>query len=166
MVRIKIVIILFSLAFFLHSSANAQTYRTALGARLGHPLSASYKTFLAASSNAIEVHVGTWGYSRYRRMNASVGYQVHRPIPDLEGLMWYFGAGGSVFFWNWKGDHGEGELNTSFGIQGYLGLDYAFSDAPINISVDWVPLFFVNGYGNGFSGTFGAVGVRYILARG
>jgi len=108
-----------------------------------------------------------WGYGRW--VNLSVGYQVHKPldIDGLEGLHWYFGGGGSVYFWTYDNafvfDHDYS--STAIGVQGYLGLDYAFSDTPVNLSIDWVPTFFVNGYNSGFGSGYGNVGVRYILGR-
>ena len=146
-------------------TSNAQIYKSAIGARLGYPLSASYKTFLS-ESNAVEVYLGTRGFSTYRWVNLSAAYLIHRPIPDLDGLQWYFGAGASVFFWNWDTGFGEGQSTATIGLQGYLGLDYAFPSTPINLTVDWVPTIFLNGFGNGFNGGYGSVGVRYILSRG
>ena len=150
-------------------SAQAQDYRTAVGARLGYPLSVSIKHFLNSDGHALEAYVGTrgWGYGRW--VNLSVGYQVHKPldIDGLEGLHWYFGGGGSVYFWNYDNAFvfDDDYSSTAIGVQGYLGLDYAFSDTPVNLSIDWVPTFFVNGYNSGFGSGYGNVGVRYILGR-
>ncbi len=46
---------------------------------------------------------------------------------------------------------------------GVLGLDYKFTDAPVNLSLDWAPILFVNGYDNGFRGAYGALSARYTL---
>ena len=58
---------------------------------------------------------------------------------------------------------GDTSTTTSFGIQGYLGLDYAFEDIPLNITADWIPTIFLNGFGSGFGAGYGTLGVRYIL---
>ena len=55
--------------------------------------------------------------------------------------------------------------STSFGIQGYLGLDYTFEDLPLNLTVDWIPTIFLNGFNNGFGGSYGSLGIRYVLDR-
>lgn len=150
-------------------SATAQEYRTAVGARLGYPLSLSIKHFLNDNGHAVEAYVGTrgWGYGRW--VNVSAGYQIHKPldIEGLEGLHWYYGGGATVFFWNYDNAFAfdDDYSSTAIGIQGYLGLDYAFDDAPVNISVDWIPTFSFNGYLSGFGGGYGSVGVRYILGQ-
>lgn len=144
----------------------AQDYTSAIGLRLGYPLSVSYKHFLGGGSNAIEAFAGFRSYSGYGWFNIGALYQVHKPIPDVEGLSWYFGGGASVFFWNYDNGFVFGDKNdstTSIGILGNLGLDYKFVNAPINLSLDWVPAFFVNGYASGFGGGYGALSVRYVL---
>lgn len=149
-------------------SATAQEYRTAVGARLGYPLSVSLKHFLNDNGHAVEAYVGTrgWGYGRW--VNISAGYQIHNPldIDGVEGLYWYYGAGASILFWNFNDPFlDDNNSSSSIGLQGYLGLDYAFDDVPVNISVDWVPTFFVNGYSNGFGAGYAGVGIRYILGQ-
>ncbi len=144
----------------------AQDYSSAIGLRLGVPLSVSYKHFLGGSNNAIEAFAGFRSYSGYGWFNVGALYQVHKPIADVEGLRWYFGGGASVFFWNYDNGFVFGDKNnstTSIGILGNLGLDYKFVNAPINLSLDWVPAFFVNGYASGFGGGYGALSVRYVL---
>ncbi|MFN7119665.1 MAG: hypothetical protein ACK4TA_22915 [Saprospiraceae bacterium] len=145
-----------------HTVANAQNYTSAIGLRLGYPLSVSYKHFLN-ENGAIEAFGGFRSYAGYGWFNVGGLYQHHKPIADVEGLSWYFGGGASVYFWNYDNDFIGADASTSFGILGNLGLDYKFADAPINVTLDWVPAFFVNGYGSGFGGGYGALGLRYVL---
>ena len=155
---------LFSCFLFLGTS-NGQEFKSAVGARLGYPLSATYKMFLN-ESNALEVYGGTRGFGNYRWWIVSGAYQIHKPLEvgDLDGLNYYFGGGASVFFWSF--DEGFGDFSTTtFGIQAYAGLSYSFADTPINISVDWVPTYFFNGFGSGFGAGYGTLGIRYILSR-
>lgn len=148
----------------------AQEFSSAIGARLGYPLSASFKRFISESS-AVEVYIGTRsfgsGFGRYRWWTISGGYQIHKPIEadGLEGLSYYYGAGVSVFFWNFDNTYFEGYATTTIGTQGYAGLSYSFENVPINLTVDWVPTYFINGFGSGFGAGYGTVGVRYILSR-
>ena len=152
-----------SFLFVLALSANAQSYKSAIGARLGYPLSASYKTFLN-ENGAVEVFAGFRSYTGYSWFNVGGTYQHHKPFPNVENLNWYFGGGASAFFWRFdNGFLNDDSGNTSVGILGTLGLDYKFANAPVNLSVDWMPVFFVNGYGNGFGGGYGALSVRYVL---
>lgn len=146
-------------------AAQAQNYNSAIGLRLGVPLSISYKHFLN-ENGAIEVFGGFRSYSGYGWFNVGGLYQYHKPIPDLDGLSWYFGGGAAAFFWNYDNNFAFGDNDDSsfsLGLLGNLGLDYKFENAPINLSVDWVPIFFVNGYGSGFGGGYGAFAVRYVL---
>jgi hypothetical protein len=69
-----------------------------------------------------------------------------------------------VYFWSFDNGYDFGDdASVSIGIQGYLGLDYKFANAPVNLSLDWVPTFFLNGFGNGFGADNGALAVRYTL---
>ncbi|HFA50710.1 MAG TPA: hypothetical protein ENJ95_17010 [Bacteroidetes bacterium] len=161
----KKTILFFAFAFFAFAfKADAQNYQSAVGARFGYPLSASLKHFLN-DSHALEGYIGTRGYSGYRWTNISAAYQIHNPIPSVDGLQYYYGAGLSIFFWNYENNFRDPGSNTSFGLQGYLGLDYTFADVPVSLTLDWVPTYFLNGFGDGFGGGFGSLGVRYIFSE-
>jgi len=148
----------------------AQDYQSAIGLRMGSPVSVSYKTFLS-ETNALEAFVSfrsntisrSLGGHKWSYIGIGAAYQVHAPleIQGLDGLYWYYGAGGSIYFWNYNDAFFDDYGNMSLGIQGYLGLDYKFDGAPINMSVDWVPSFFINGYITGFGANYGAFSVRY-----
>lgn len=151
-------------------AAQAQNYTSAIGLRLGYPISVSYKHFLSEPA-AIEVFagyrnygsvIGNYGWSFF---NIGGLYQYHKPISGVENLNWYFGGGASVYFYNY--DDGfvyDGDnTSTGFGLLLNLGLDYKFENAPINVTLDWVPTIRFNGYDSGFGGGFGALGVRYVL---
>ena len=157
--------VLFTVAMclFFANTGSAQEYGSAIGLRLGYPLSLTYKTFINDNS-AIEVFGGLRGYSTYSWINVGAAYEVHKPIEGVDGLQWYFGGGASAFFWTFKNSFsGDNSASATFGILGTLGLDYKFEDAPINLSVDWMPIFFLNGFGNGFGAGYGALAVRYTL---
>ena len=131
--------------------------------RLGYQASISYKQVIS-EPGAIEAFVGFRSYSLYRWISIGALYEHHKPISGVEGLNWYFGGGASVFLWNYDNAFvGDNNTNTSIGILGTLGLDYKFANAPVNLSVDWLPVFFVNGYGNGFGGGYGALSARYTI---
>ncbi|MEM6768456.1 MAG: hypothetical protein AAF655_26190 [Bacteroidota bacterium] len=146
-------------------TAQAQVYTTAVGARLGSPISLSVKHFLN-ESNAVEAYVGTRGWATYRWFHVSGAYQIHKPIESVENLQYYFGGGASVFFWTYDFDFEPGQnfSSTSFGIQGYIGLDYTLEESPVNFTLDWVPTIYLgDGFNTGFAGGFGALGIRYVL---
>lgn len=165
MTRLRLFVLTLFCCGLAFSSLQAQDYQKAIGLRLGYPASISYKMFLNSSNNALEVflnyrsqNVFTYGYTR---IGAGAGYQVHNDISSVDGLQWYYGGGASVYFFNYDNEFFDDEANLSLGIQGYLGLDYKFEGAPVNLSLDWVPTFFIGGYGNGFGADNGALAVRY-----
>jgi len=161
----KNLIIFTFLLFLLVPESKAQNYTSAIGLRLGYPVSVSYKHFIN-EKHALEGNVGFRARNFYRSFNISGAYQFHNPINIdnfPENFQWYWGVGGSIYLWSWDNGFGEGAANTSFGAQGYIGLEYKFENIPLNISLDWVPTFFLNGYSSGFGVGFGAVAVRYVL---
>ena len=157
---------LFSLALICSTSsvkAQGAEYTTAVGLRLGSPISASGKYFFAENL-AAEANIGFRGYSTYSWVTLSAAIQKYAPleIEGIEGLQWYFGGGIGLYFWNF--DFVSEFNTTTFGVQGYLGLDYTFQGTPISITADWIPTIFLgDGFTTGFGAGFGALGVRYIL---
>ena len=162
----KKLLLLVSIFFLSITISQAQEYDAAIGARLGLPLSASYKHFLN-DSHALEAFVGFRGFSNYSWFSINGAYLVHNPISDVPGLQWYFGGGANLFFWTYDTGFitGENSSNISVGVSGYLGLDYRFAEIPLNLSLDWAPIFFLNGFGSGFGAGYGSLGVRYILGE-
>jgi len=163
--------LLFLTGFLISNQVQAQEFKSAIGLRLGYPTSVSFKTFIN-ESNAIEVYAGTRGFdgafnTGYRWWIVSAGYQIHKPLDvgGLDGLSYYYGAGASVFFWTFDDGFSDDFDSTTFGIQGYAGLNYSFPDTPINVTLDWVPTYFFNGFSNGFGAGFGTLGIRYIISR-
>lgn len=149
-------------AVLFSNAIHAQSYNSAIGLRLGVPLSVSYKTFLS-ESNALELFAGFRGYAGYSWVNVGALYQIHKPINSVDNLQWYFGGGASAFFYNY--DAGFSDAGSfGLGIMGNLGLDYKLPNTPINISADWVPTIYIgSGYLTGFGGGYGALAVRYTL---
>lgn len=159
------ILLLFVFSCLYTTTTQAQDYKSAIGLRLGYPWSISYKQFLN-DRGAFEVFGGLRGYTYYRWFNVGALYQHHTPFPNTAGLRWYYGGGASVFFWtydnDWPGYNASDYSSTSFGIMGVIGLDYKFTNVPFNLSVDWIPTFFVgDGYTTGFGGGYGALAARY-----
>ncbi|MFN2440842.1 MAG: hypothetical protein ABR503_16675 [Chitinophagaceae bacterium] len=161
----KKIALLFSMLFLLAicNDLKAQDYQSAIGLRLGSPLAASYKFFIS-DQGAVELYLGFRSYSiGYTFLNPGVMYQHHFPISGIDGLYWYVGGGVSAFLYNYKDTFGPAGDGFGLGINGVLGLDYKFADAPINLSADWVPTFFISGYLGGFGAGYGALSARYTL---
>lgn len=144
-------------------SAHAQDYKTAIGLRLGYPVSASLKHFIS-EPGALELTAGFRSWAGYGWMNVGAMYQHHFPIEGVDGLKWYVGGGGSVFFWSFSNANIRKDYaTTTFGIIAVGGIDYKFEDAPVNLSLDWAPIIAFNGYNRGFGYGYGAISARYTL---
>lgn len=167
MIRLRFFVLTLFCVSLAFTSLQAQDYQKAIGLRFGYPVSLSYKMFLNGSNNAVEAFVNyrsrkVFSYG-WTRVGIGGAYQVHNPIASVYGLQWYYGGGASLYFWSYDDGFADfdDEANISFGIQGYLGLDYTFPNAPVNLSIDWVPTIFINGYGSGFGAGGGALAARY-----
>lgn len=159
----KIFITLF--VAFMAIQLSAQEYKSAIGGKVGYGLIATYKTFLSESS-AVDI----FGGIRWGGFVAGAYWLKHTPINSIDNLSWYWGLGGSFTTW----DYGYSGYNNYYelGISGVLGLDYAFDEMPLNVSLDWAPTIVVaDSYDypgssiNRFRGGYGALSIRYILGR-
>ena len=140
------------------SQSMGHTYGTALGVKLWrYGGGISLKSFV--SDNVALEGIGYFWYGGTRITGL---YEIHFDIGGAPGLKWYVGPGAHVGFYNDGNDYpyGYGTTGTYVGIDGVLGLDYKFNNAPINISLDWQPSIEF-GYGRGFYAGWGGLGIRY-----
>lgn len=123
--------------FFFCQDASAQ-YRTGLGIRLSSsaPIvnnSISVKHFIN-DKTAIE---GLISMGDPLAFGALV--EFHKPLA-ASGLQYFYGAGGYLGFQKeYNPNKLRNETEVHFGAQGIVGLDYKFSNVPLNISLDWKP---------------------------
>lgn len=164
MIKMKYLLITTFCCLMISSDLSSQDFDSAIGIRVGYPLSVTYKKFVS-ESNAVEAYAGFRSFAGASYLSLNGAYQIHKDIDDVDRLQYYYGAGASVV--SWTVDFGSG--TTSLGLSGYLGLSYTLDGTPINLSIDWIPTFFVNGlagYGRGFNGGYGTLAARYILGGG
>lgn len=153
------------------TNLEAQSYKSAIGIRLGVPLSLSFKTFIS-ETHAIELFASfqsqDLGFGLdWKRISLGGSYQLHNEIPGVDGLNWYYGGGALVSFWSYSEENFfADESSVSLGLQGNIGLDYKFESIPLNLSVDWIPTIFINGYLGGFGAGYGALAARYTFGGG
>lgn len=157
----------FSIIFFIVmgcvNMAFAQgAYDSAIGLRFGSPLAISYKKFVK-DDIAAEGYLAFRSFSGYSFTSVALSAQKHNPISEVENLSWYYGAGAGLFFYSFDNDFVTDSGSLGIGLQGYLGLDYAFSEIPLNLSIDWIPTIFISGFGSGFGAGYGTLSARYIL---
>lgn len=148
--------IIFTTMLVCSLAAFSQTYKSAIGAKLGYGLVASYK-YVFAKPHAVDVFAGFAWYGG--GIVAGASYQYHINIPDLKGLSIPLGAG--AMFGAYSGWIGTGAL---FAVTGNIGIEYAFSDIPLSLGLEYMPAFgFTGGYG--YVPGFATLNVRYILGR-
>ena len=80
-------------------------------------------------------------------------YQYNQPIGELDGLQWYLGIGGNIFF--------EEDVDATFGIVPAAGLDYKIAKAPIDLSFDWRPKFLLYDGDSEFLAARFGIGLRF-----
>jgi len=135
----KIFFTLFTIAIIsCFNSANAQDYKTAIGVRLSSSAamvnnSISFKQFITEKT-AIE---GLVSFGDPLAIGALI--EFHKPLA-ASGLKYYYGAGGYLgFVKTYNPNKNINETDANLGAQGVIGLDYKFSNVPLNISLDWKP---------------------------
>ena len=122
-------------------AVNAQS----LGARLGYGVELSYQHLLG--DNRLELDLGLSDFAG--GLNLAGTYQWVKPLED--NFSWYYGVGAGLALWD-----------NIFGLAalGQLGIEYNFSSAPIQLSLDWRPgLTIVPSVG--FWATSVGFGIRY-----
>jgi len=133
----------------------ADGYTKAIGVKM-FPGALSYKHF-TKNNKAVEAI----GYLTLDGFSISLLKEFHNPVPDVEQLSWYYGYGGHLGIWSdeWKRTNvGTGNSNIAVGFDGIIGLDYKFSNAPFNVSIDWQPSFsIIQSYFN----NQGGISIRY-----
>ncbi len=139
-------------------------YKTAIGLRGGESSGLSIKHF--TGKGAIEGIVSVWPND----LALFLLYEIHRPAFGVEGLNWYYGAGGHVAFytrrrayyydrygnyWWYRGRRGFG-----LGIDGIVGLEYKIPPIPLAISIDLKPFVEVNTDGNVYPALDPGIGIK------
>ena len=123
--------------FAINYSSKAQGYKNAIGGRFGAANGVTFKTSLGGNKMVdIIANYRSSNHTQYFRVTGL--YEVYLPIPEAKGLNWYYGGGASIGSARYE----YGPYNSSdlyFSVDGVLGLDYKFAQAPLNISLDWKP---------------------------
>ena len=136
----------------------SQSYKTGIGIRTGLPFGITAKHFISEKS-AFEFLAGTrWGGIAFSGL-----YEWHRPTNPHPSLSWYFGAGAAMGFYDKRSPWVfEDETRVIIGVQGIIGIEYTFNDAPLNLGFDWIPLFNMIGFSD-FDLIQFAVSGRYVF---
>jgi len=146
------------LAFSIVTLASAQEYKTGVGLRGGFSQGLTIKHFLGDKAAVEGLLTTRWGGFEITGL-----YEIHNTAFEVDRLKWYYGGGAHIGLWD--GNRSWGTLGTSYtviGLDGILGIEYSFSEAPINIGLDWKPAINLVGY-SGFWADGGALSIRYIF---
>ncbi|MFC2098132.1 hypothetical protein ACFLSP_00170 [Bacteroidota bacterium] len=133
----KNLLLLFLIVPFLHSTS-AQDYQTGIGVKIGMAPGISAKHFLTTNGAVEGIATFRWGGVNF----AALG-EFHLPIFDTEGMSFYYGGGFHVGVWDTglaKNTVKSGQ-QLNLGIDGIVGLEYAFFDVPLSLGLDWKPNF-------------------------
>ncbi len=142
-------------ATFAQTDNQSNTYDRAIGIKFPGGFAISYKQFLKQNQN-IEAEA-MFINNGFRAVGL---YEWNWDIQGINGLRWYVGPGAHIGFWNNDGSKKSNNSSAGIGIDGVIGLDYKFSDLPINISLDWQPsVDIIGSTGTGLG--YGGIGVRY-----
>ncbi|HTH30535.1 MAG TPA: hypothetical protein VL946_04250 [Lacibacter sp.] len=133
-----------------NKTANSTEYKTAIGVKVWDGAGISLKTFIK-ENNALEF-IGY--FNRYGTRITGL-YEFHGNLSSEGALKWYIGPGVHVGLY--KGI-------TAVGIDGVVGIDYKFSNLPLNLALDWQPTVELgSGSRNGFIGNWGGFAIRFTL---
>ena len=116
----------------------SQNYTTAIGIKGGYP---GFGTLNAkhffGNQTALEASVGGFSKTTYGTgAFVMLDYEFNSELDP--GFSWYYGGGSLVGFTSTPGDRPF--IHT--GINGILGIEYTFSEVPINCSLDTGPFVF------------------------
>ncbi len=131
--------------FFENPYLRAQTdpQSLSIGIRAGDPTGITGKYFIR-DNHALEGIISLWPYGP-----AFTGlYEIHAKAFSVEGLHWYYGAGGHVRLYraswyqknlDWYYPRSRYAGGVGIGLDAILGMSYKIAPIPISISVDFKP---------------------------
>jgi hypothetical protein len=102
-------------------------YEHAAGIRAGYSSGITYKAFLLHRTNALQADL----FYNSHGLNISALYVIHYEPFRKDRWLVYGGAG--PFGGEWDGD-------LSLGLTGMIGIEYILRQLPINIGLDWKPM--------------------------
>lgn len=152
MKKISIIII----ALLMSASAFSQSYKHAVGIKLGAEEGFVYKQNLN-KDNFFEVGLG-WFVGNSLLVNGF--YLWNFNIPEVDGLAWYVGPGAYI-----GGSMNNKYSGLNMSVNARIGIEYKFVEIPLALSLDWSPGFeFIANDSNFYPG-FGwkglGLGVKY-----
>ena len=131
-------LIILSFLFLIGWNVRSQDYDLGLGIKAGMAPGITAKFFLARYAALEGIATFRWG-----GVNVSGLAEFHVPVFDTKGMNFYYGGGIHLGVWD-SGkavDRPDTGSKFNFGIDGIVGLEYAFFKAPLSLGLDWKPNF-------------------------
>jgi len=148
---------------FKNRSSELFPYNSAVGICGGLNSGLTFKHFLN-DENAFEIILGT----RWKGISVTGFYEICiRSEERNVGLMWNFGGGLRLGFYNGKyyqdfsGGSREYRSYSIIGIAGTIGFEYYFENSPLSIGLDYRPFFDLKGQDESILDA--AVSLRYFF---
>jgi len=149
--------IILSLVLVLGTLSLANAQERAIGLKIGDGTDISFQQNLG-STNRLELNLGLYGFDSHLYTLSGI-YQWVWDLSQLApGFKWYAGAGAQIGFFNYSG---ASDFYTW--VIGNVGIEYNFSELPLQLAIDVTPAFRLIPSGeNAFSAKEGLrLGVRY-----
>jgi hypothetical protein len=157
--------LIIALLSILSFATTAQKYKTAIGFRFGGQTNGLTVRHFTNSKTALEGILS----AGHNAILVTGLYEKFVPISGASGLNWFYGIGGHVGFFREDGYYFYNKKRVIYydnnsavvGIDGIIGLDYKFKNAPINIGIDIKP--FMDFYSGASLFGDGALNFRFIF---
>ena len=146
----KLLTVLVALFAFV-ALASAQPRAIGVRALLGGELSYQH----SLGENFLEADLGWWnnGFSLAAAYDFSIA-----PVGPFN---FYAGPAAQLFSYGYDNGDGTATTRAAVGVGGQLGLEYFFDAIPLQISLDWRPMFNIGYAGHPFGWEGIALGLRY-----
>jgi hypothetical protein len=156
--RRKLLITVTILFIGLNSLVYSQQYVGSLGLRLGTPIGGVAKYFVSEWIAVEGIFASSWdGFS------TTLLFEKHYLVKRRTPLFGYYGIGGHVGFWDGNAPWVDGNVKQMiYGVDVIVGMEYLMEEAPISVSVDWMPAIHINAVKKLYLTQIG-VSVRYYL---
>jgi len=161
---LKKLLIGISLCMFMVGTVAGQSlsgeYRTAVGLRAGETSGLSLK-FNTKSPASYEFVLGIWD----NWISLTGLYEKRAEAFNVNGMKWYYGAGGHLAFetnnYYEGGRYYTRSNDFALGVDGIVGLEYKIPQIPFAVSVDIKPLLEIYRNGNFYLSADPGVGVKF-----
>jgi hypothetical protein len=160
LVKTTVLLLLLILSGGVSGQSLTGDYHAAIGLRAGETSGLTFK-FRTGSSSRVEIIAGVW--SDWLSLTAL--YERHVSAFNVDGLRWYYGAGGHAAFatgnyYNGGRHYARGD-DFALGIDGIAGIEYKIPPIPVAISLDVKPLMEIYRNGDLFFGVDPGLGVKF-----